>query len=88
MELYLKPAPGLVIKKPDGSKLAADGEKVPRTSFWLKRLADGDVLPVEEEQADQDDGDELPAEEEQAAQADKKDVKPAAKATKKPQAKE
>ncbi len=46
MELYLKPAPGLVIKKPDGSKLAADGEKVPRTSFWLKRLADGDVNEV------------------------------------------
>lgn len=68
--LYLKPAPGLVIRKPDGSKLAADGEKVPRTSFWLKRLADGDVLPVEE------------------AQTDKEDVKPAAKATKKPQAKE
>lgn len=60
MELHLKPAPGLVIKKPDGSKLAADGEPVPRTSFWLKRLADGDV----------------------------NEVKPAAKATKKPQAKE
>lgn len=60
MELNLKPAPGLVIKKPDGSKLAAEGEKVPRTSFWLKRLADGDVI----------------------------EVKPAAKATKKPQAKE
>lgn len=73
MELYLKPAPGLVIKKPDGSKLAADGEKVPRTSFWLKRLADGDVLSVEEAQA---------------AQADKEEVKPAAKATKKPQVKE
>lgn len=60
MELYLQPAKGLVIKKPDGSKLAADGEKVPRTSFWLKRLADGDVS----------------------------EVKPAAKATKKPQVKE
>ncbi|MDM5141737.1 DUF2635 domain-containing protein [Aeromonas bestiarum] len=46
MELYLKPAPGLVIKKPDGSKLAAEGERVPRTSFWLKRLADGDVVNV------------------------------------------
>jgi hypothetical protein len=44
--LNLQPAPGLVIKKPDGSKLAADGEKVPRTSFWLKRLADGDVNEV------------------------------------------
>ncbi|EHK5439451.1 DUF2635 domain-containing protein [Aeromonas hydrophila] len=55
MELNLKPAPGLVIKKPDGSKLAAEGERVPRTSFWLKRLADGDVLPVEEAQADKED---------------------------------
>ncbi len=70
MELYLKPAPGLVIKKPDGSKLAADGEQLPRTSFWLKRLADGDVRPVEE------------------AQTEQEEVKPAAKATKKPQAKE
>ena len=46
MELNLKPAPGLVIKKPDGSKLAAEGEQVSRTSFWLKRLADGDVVNV------------------------------------------
>ena len=60
MELYLKPATWLVIKKPDGSNLDADGEKVQRTSFWLKRLVDGDV----------------------------NEVKPAAKATKKPQAKE
>lgn len=73
MELYLKPKEGLTLRKPDGSKLAAEGERVPRTSFWLKRLADGDVLPVEEAQA---------------AQADKEDVKPAAKATKKPQVKE
>ncbi len=44
MELYLKPKEGLSIRKPDGSKLAAEGERVPRTSFWLKRLADGDVI--------------------------------------------
>lgn len=68
MELHLKPKVGLTIRKPDGSKLAAEGERVPRTSFWLKRLADGDVLTVEEAQA---------------AQADKEDVKPAAKATNK-----
>lgn len=69
MELYLKPKEGLTIRKPDGSKLTAEGERVPRTSFWLKRLADGDVLTVEEAQA---------------AQADKEDdVKPAAKATNK-----
>lgn len=55
MELYLKPKEGLTIRKPDGSKLAAEGERVPRTSFWLKRLADGDVLPVEEAQADKED---------------------------------
>lgn len=60
MELHLKPKKGLTIRKPDGSKLAAAGERVPRTSFWLKRIADGDVV----------------------------EVKPAAKATKKPQVKE
>ncbi|MBP8219728.1 MAG: DUF2635 domain-containing protein [Aeromonas sp.] len=60
MELYLKPKEGLTIRKPDGSKLATEGERVPRTSFWLKRLADGDVA----------------------------EVKPAAKAPKKPQVKE
>ncbi|MGY3873499.1 DUF2635 domain-containing protein [Aeromonas dhakensis] len=55
MELHLKPKEGLTIRKPDGSKLAAEGERVPRTSFWLKRLADGDVLTVEEAQADKED---------------------------------
>lgn len=46
MELKLKPADGLTIKKPDGTKLAAEGEVVPRSSFWIKRLADGDVVEV------------------------------------------
>lgn len=44
--LRLAPAPGLTVPKPDGRPLAADGETVPRTSFWLRRLADGDVVPV------------------------------------------
>lgn len=48
MELYLKPKEGLTLRKPDGSKLAAEGERVPRTSFWLKRLADGDVEHVKQ----------------------------------------
>lgn len=68
MELTLKPKPGLTVRKPDGSKLAEAGETVSRNSFWLRRLADGDVLPVEEAQA---------------AQADQEDVKPAGKATNK-----
>ncbi|MND24074.1 hypothetical protein D3C80_144880 [compost metagenome] len=46
MELNIKPAPGLIIRKPDGNKLAVEGEVVPRNSFWLKRLADGDVVAV------------------------------------------
>ena len=46
MKLYLKPKEGLTIRKPDGGKLAAEGEQVSRTSFWLKRLADGDVVNV------------------------------------------
>ncbi|MGU5685203.1 DUF2635 domain-containing protein [Aeromonas allosaccharophila] len=46
MQIVVKPAKGLAVKKPDGSKLAAEGETVTRTSFWLRRLQDGDVTEV------------------------------------------
>ncbi|MDU7778699.1 MAG: DUF2635 domain-containing protein [Aeromonas caviae] len=46
MELTLKPKPGLTVRKPDGNKLAEAGETVSRNSFWLRRLADGDVTEV------------------------------------------
>ncbi|MGL5369676.1 MAG: DUF2635 domain-containing protein [Plesiomonas shigelloides] len=42
--MNVKPADGLIVKKPDGTVLSADGEAVPRSAFWLRRLADGDVI--------------------------------------------
>jgi len=43
-ELYLKPAEGRRVRKPDGTLLAAHGEAVARESFWLRRLVDEDVV--------------------------------------------
>jgi len=43
MQIVVKPAKGLTVLKPDGGKLAAEGETVTRNSFWIRRLNDGDV---------------------------------------------
>lgn len=48
MDIIVKPKPGLTVRKPDGSKLQADGERVSRTSFWIRRLQDGDVTEVKQ----------------------------------------
>lgn len=46
--LKIKPAPGRTVRDPQTMKLlAVDGETKPQTSFWLRCLKDGDVLPVE-----------------------------------------
>ncbi|EHZ5883523.1 DUF2635 domain-containing protein [Salmonella enterica] len=46
-KLYIKPAPGRAVRDPVTQQLlAADGEQKPRTPFWLRRLADGDVVVV------------------------------------------
>lgn len=42
--LFIKPAPGLKVRKPDGGELKPDGEQVEPSSYWLRRLADGDVV--------------------------------------------
>ncbi|HFP3784764.1 TPA: DUF2635 domain-containing protein [Escherichia coli] len=47
MMLKVKPAEGKVIRDPFTMKLLApEGEEKPRNSFWLRRLAAGDVLEV------------------------------------------
>lgn len=48
-EKKLKPAPGCNVRKPDRSHLAADGEAVEMSSYWHRRIADGDVIEVEVE---------------------------------------
>jgi hypothetical protein len=43
-DLHIAPAPGLIVRDPVTKiPLAADGETKPRNSYWLRRLADGDV---------------------------------------------
>lgn len=42
----LKATNGLKIRKEDGAHLADDGETVIATSYWLRRLENGDVEEV------------------------------------------
>jgi hypothetical protein len=44
--LHLQPVTGRVIRHPDGHPLALAGELVPPTTYWLRRLACGDVVEV------------------------------------------
>jgi hypothetical protein len=42
--MFIKPKDGLKIRRPDNKKfLAIEGEEVPKNSFWLRRILDGDV---------------------------------------------
>lgn len=42
----LRPAEGVKVRHPDGRHLASDGETVTMTTYWQRRLADGDVVAV------------------------------------------
>ena len=45
--LKIKPAPGLKVRDPVTKQhLKEEGEQKPRTTFWLRRLAAGEVLEV------------------------------------------
>ncbi len=49
MEIKVKPANlAIKVRKPDGTHLADDGETVTRNTFWIRRIADGDVVEVTE----------------------------------------
>ena len=41
--MYVKPASGLKIRKPGGQVLAEQGEDVPCSSYWMRRLKEGDI---------------------------------------------
>lgn len=44
MKLYLVPAPGLTVIKPESNTpLAAEGESVEDSTYWRRRMAEGDV---------------------------------------------
>jgi hypothetical protein len=43
--MYLKPAPGLVIRDPDLMDfLPEEGREVPETDYWHRRVNDKDVV--------------------------------------------
>lgn len=47
MFIVVKPAKTDVnVRKEDGAHLSALGEKVKRSSFWVRRLKDGDVVAL------------------------------------------
>lgn len=49
--MYVKPAPGLVIRDPDLlDLLPEDGREVPNTEYWNRRWRDGDVVAAESKQ--------------------------------------
>ncbi|MFM9902138.1 MAG: DUF2635 domain-containing protein [Polaromonas sp.] len=44
--IFIKPATGLLVRKPVNGHLKADGEEVNAESYWLRRIADGDVTEL------------------------------------------
>jgi hypothetical protein len=43
--IYIKPAPGMVVRDPaDGKPLPETGKTVPNTTHWQRRLKDQDVV--------------------------------------------
>jgi hypothetical protein len=42
----IKPKAGLSLRKENGQPLAAEGETVVVTSYWLRRLQDGDIEEI------------------------------------------
>jgi hypothetical protein len=47
-KIHIKPAPGKVVIDPETRKsLAADGDTVTSSTYWLRRVADGDVIQLD-----------------------------------------
>ncbi len=42
----VKPRAGAKVMKPDGTLLNPNGEEVEKTTYWVRRLRDGDVVEV------------------------------------------
>lgn len=61
MMLKIKPAAGKAIRDPLTMKLlVSEGEEKPRNSFWIRRLAAGDVVEVGSTENTADDTDAAP----------------------------
>lgn len=42
----LKPAGDALVRRPDGQHLSPTGDRVEITSYWMRRLAAGEVVEV------------------------------------------
>ncbi|EGR4076026.1 DUF2635 domain-containing protein [Vibrio cholerae] len=52
MLMVIQPAkPEVKVRKEDGTHLAAGGEEVKRSAFWARRIKDGDVKELTEDEA-------------------------------------
>lgn len=50
--IFVKPKEGLKIRRPDtGSMLPEEGELVPDTPFWQRRVLDEDVTMIEKKES-------------------------------------
>ena len=49
--IFVKPAPGKVVRKPVGGHLPEAGDWVNPESYWLRRIADGDATDETKAQA-------------------------------------
>jgi hypothetical protein len=56
--MFVRPANGLTVRDPETRKaLPVSGAAVPRSTYWQRRLACGDVVPARKRTARQDKGD-------------------------------
>jgi len=47
--MFVRPAPGVRVRNPQNRQhIPESGAHVPRDQFWMRRLADGDVLIADE----------------------------------------
>ena len=53
-KIFVKPAEGCLVNMPERNmqQLPADGARVSRTQFWLRRLACGDVVETDDPKAE------------------------------------
>ncbi|RHW17202.1 DUF2635 domain-containing protein [Sphingomonas gilva] len=42
--IFLRPAPGRLVRHPDGSRLGSEGAPVAPSPYWQRRIDDRDVL--------------------------------------------
>lgn len=49
--MFVKPAPGLIVRDPFTKRpLPSSGCEVPETTYWVRAIASGDVLVIDNNQ--------------------------------------